>query len=476
MPRTILIPFILSVVLAPVFAQPIQLLPEHLTFEPDLPYDPSIPSPEAFLGYPHGEQFTVYANVENYFEALDEASDRVSVLPYGKTYEGRPLYNVVISSAENQGRLEAVRLRHLELIDAVAKGDDADDRIGQEPVFVSMSYNIHGNEASSTEAAMQVAYRLAAATDPETQEVLDHAVITLYICINPDGRDRYVYWYNGVARHMPGIHPRDLEHYAPWPNGRTNHYWFDVNRDWVWGIHPEGRDLTAEYQRWMPQVHVDYHEQGYDSNYFTMPGTTPRNKLLPDNYEALSDTFGMANVAAFDQHMINYFTRDAFDFFYPGYGSSYPSVMGAIGMLTEQGGISAGRAVETDDGFVLTLRQRIFDHYTTSLATIKKAAERRELFLRYSYDAWQPANAKAPTRAYILPNDGNPYLADVIGMLLRQGVRVGQTTRSHNLRGLTDFATGERADHGVPTGSYVVSTDQPRHLFIQSVLLLNIFL
>ena len=134
----------------------------------------------------------------------------------------------------------------------------------------------------------------------------------------------------------------DLEHYEPAPNGRSNHYWFDVNRDWSWGIHPETRNLTTEYQKWMPQIHVDHHEQGYNSNYFTMPGTTPRNKILPPTYEAWSDTFGRANIAAFNKNDISYFTREAFDFFYPGYGSSYPSIMGAIAMLTEQGGIAGG--------------------------------------------------------------------------------------------------------------------------------------
>ncbi len=446
------------------------LLPDHLQFDPELNYDPSIPSPAEFLGYELGERFTVYARVEAYFQALAGASDRVTLFPYGETYEGRKLYNVVVSSAENQGRLEDLRQRHLQLVAAAETGESAGDIMDTDPVFVSMSYNIHGNEASSTEAAMQVAYRLAAAQDPETQRILDNAVMTLYICINPDGRDRYVYWYNGVARNLPGAHPRDLEHYAPWPNGRTNHYWFDLNRDWVWGVHPESRGHAAEYQRWMPQVHVDYHEQSYNSNYFTMPGTTPRNKLLPDNYEALSDTFGMANVRAFNDNLINYFTRDAFDFFYPGYGSSYPSVMGAIGMLTEQGGITAGRAVETDDGFVLTLRQRIWDHYTTSLATMARAADLRREFLEYSFEAWRPENAKASTRAYYLSADSNPYLQDVVAMLLRQGVKVHQLQEESSISNATDFLTGETVTASIPTGSYVVSADQARHLFIQSVL------
>ena len=161
----------------------------------------------------------------------------------------------------------------------------------------------------------------------------------MYICINPDGRDRYVYWYKSMKRlKRPSNEPQDIEHMEGWPGGRTNHYWFDVNRDWVWQVHPEARGLSEEYQKWLPQVHVDYHEQGYNNNYFTAPGTTPRNQLLPNAYEGWSKVFGDANIVQFDKYQINYFTRDRFDFFYPGYGSSYPSVMGAIGMLTEQGG------------------------------------------------------------------------------------------------------------------------------------------
>lgn len=440
---------------------------DRFAFEPNLSVNSAIPAPAEHLGYELGAAFTLYANAVDYFQTLADASPRVEINQYGETYEGRPLINLVISSEENMNNLDDIRNRHLELL--TASESEAESIINETPVFTSFSYNIHGNEASSTEAAMQVAYRMAAAQDEETREVLDNSVIIMFICINPDGRDRYVYWYKGMRRNVPGIEPTDLEHYAPWPNGRTNHYWFDLNRDWIWGIHPESRGHTAEYQRWMPQVHVDYHEQGYNSNYFTMPGTTPRNKQLPDSYEALSDTFGMANVRAFDQNRLNYFTRQAFDFFYPGYGSSYPSVMGAIGMLTEQGGIGAGLAVETNDGYKLTLRQRVFDHYTTSVATINKSAERRQDLLRYSHESWQPERNKIDTKGYFIPAD-QTYASDVVNMLLRQGVAVGRTTSETVLPDGVNMRDGERGRRVLPEGTYVVSTDQPRSLFITSIM------
>ena len=448
----------------------VNLVEPRFAFDPQLVYDPSLPAPEAFHGYALGEDMTLYAQVVAYFKALDAASDKIVLNEYGRTYENRPLLSLVVTSPENHRNLEQLRQTHLKLCDPGATSTaEAEQIIRNQPVFLSMSYNIHGNEFSSTEAAMQVAYRLAAAQDAQTQRLLRESVIVLYICINPDGRDRYAYWYKSVARHVPAAEPNDLDHSEPWPVGRTNHYWFDLNRDWVWGVHPETRSLAAEYRRWMPQIHVDYHEQGYNSNYFTAPGTTPKNMLLPDTYEAWSDTFGRANIAAFNRHRINYFTRDAFDFFYPGYGSSYPSVMGGIGMLTEQGGIGGGRAVLTEEGTVQTLRQRIFDHYTTSMATLFKAVERREALLRYSWEAWSPTRSKSPVKAYVFPSAQGGYLSDVLGILLRHGIRVGKAKGDFSLD-VRDFRTGQTTRKSFSKGDYVLLGEQPHHLLLHSVL------
>ena len=433
-----------------VFGQ-IDLTPERFDFDSSLPYDETIQSPKEFLGYELGEKFTIYANSVDYFNYLAQVSEKITMNQYGETHEGRKLYNVIISSEENMRNIESLRQTNLNFMEG--QSPDPEQAIEEKPVFVSYSYSIHGNEASTTEAVMQVAYRLVAAQDEETASILDNSVLIFYICINPDGRDRYVYWYNSVQRNNIGSSPRDLEHYAPWPNGRTNHYWFDLNRDWIWCVHPESQGQTREYQKWMPQIHVDYHEQGYNSNYFTMPGTTPRNKLLPDTYEALTDTIGMANIKAFDQHKLNYFTREAFDFFYPGYGSSYPSVMNAIGMLTEQGGIAGGRAIETNDGYILTLRQRVFDHYKTSMATIEKAVERRQLFNKYSYDSRNPALSKSPNASYVLVDDGNIYLPEVINILLHHGVQLFKTTSEATLSAAYDYRSGQKKNAPIPKGA-----------------------
>lgn len=451
------------------YAQPQVVDSKRFSFEPDLSTNTSITSPEKFLGYELGESFTGYAHIVAYYKELAEQSPRVLYTEYGKTYEDRPLISLVISSEENIKNIDQVQETHLKLLNA--SSSEAQSILENQPVFTSFSYNIHGNEASSSEAAMQVAYRMAAATDSETLDVLKKSVIIMYICINPDGRDRYVYWYKSMKRiKRPGVEPKDLEHFEGWPGGRTNHYWFDLNRDWIWGVHPESRGHTGEYQKWMPQVHVDYHEQGYNSNYFTMPGTTPRNKLLPDSYESWSKVFGDANVDQFDKHQINYFTRDAFDFFYPGYGSSWPSVMGAIGMLTEQGGHSAGgRIVETNDGYKLTLRQRIFDHYTTSIATIKASAGNRQALLKYSYDAWKPANSKTSTKAYFF-SDQDMYANEVVNVLKRNGVKVYQADNNFQVASAKDYRTGSVSKKTLSKGTFIVPTNQSRALFINSIM------
>lgn len=438
-------------------------------------HDGDIQSPADFLGYRLGDRFTEYERSVDYFYYLAGASDRIQVEEYGRTYENRPLLVLTVSAEDNMAEIDDIRETQMKMVDAFRLPESEQAGFLDQPVVTSFSYNIHGNEASSTEAAHQVAYELATTEDPYLLGALEESVILMFICINPDGRNRYVNWYNTVARHTGGAEPRDLEHYAPWPNGRTNHYWFDLNRDWIWGVHPESRGHTAAYQRWMPQVHVDYHEQGYNANYFTAPGTTPRNFLLPDSYEAWSDTFGRANIAEFDKKGLSYFTRDRFDFYYPSYGSSYPSVMGGIGMLTEQGGIGAGRAIEAEDGYVLTLRQRVYDHYTTSLATIKASARNRRALLEYSLSAWDPINSKEPTNAYVIEDDGNPFLEDFLKVMLLNGAEVERTTSSLTASGL-NYRSGEKERKTFPAGSIIIPTEQSRHLFVNSLLGRNLYI
>ncbi len=450
----------------------VDLLNSRFKFTPGISYDLSIQSPKDYLGYDLGTEYTLYADVMSYLRNLAQESDRVSIHSYGKTHEKRALEYLVITSSSQRGRLEEIRKNNLRLTDPRTINNRVADKIIQEnPGVYWLSYNVHGNEASSTEAVMQVAYRLAAGQDRETRAIIDNSVVILVPCVNPDGRDRYVYWYKSAQSQVTNADEFDYEHDEPWPGGRTNHYWFDLNRDWVWLVHPESQGRIAAYQHWMPQIHVDYHEMGFNRNYFTMPGTTPRNLMLPDPYEALSDTFGLANIAAFDKHKVMYYTREGFDFFYPGYGSSYPSVMGAIGMLVEQGGHSrGGRAVKTDDGYTLTLRQRIFDHYQTSFATLSAAVRNRQTLNQYFHDSFQEKTNKGNAAAYIFPDNTHNYLYDVMNMLMAHGIEIHQAKTDFNVIKAHNYKDGIANRHEFKKGDFVIFTDQPRHLFINTVL------
>lgn len=445
---------------------------ERFAFAPGISVSPDIPSPESYLGYELGTQYTLYANVVGYIRAVAEASDRISMHEYARTYEDRPLHYLIITSRDNHARIESIRENNLKLADPSLSAAETSDLISSQPVISWLSYNVHGNEPSSTEAAMQVIYQLAANQDTATQELLDESVVIIDPTINPDGRDRYVYWYRSMQSHVLNQNREDIEHSEPWPGGRTNHYWFDLNRDWVWLVHPESRGRLEAYGQWLPQIHVDYHEQGANSNYFTMPGQTPRNLNLPDEYDTWAEVFGQANARAFDEAQINYFTRESFDFFYPGYGSSYPSNMGAIGMLTEQGGGSgSARAVETDDGYVLTLRQRVFDHYTTSMAALQTSVENREGLLSYFRQFFTQATNESSTTAYFIDDDdGIGYVYDIIKLLLDHNIQVEKATEAFAVRQAHDYWTGSHATRSFGEGTFIIRTDQARHVLINTLM------
>ena len=458
---------LLFIMAAPTFAQLSAADPdpfERFTFDADLDYVASIPSPSDFLGYELGQEYTHHYQVMAYFELLDSLSDRISVNEYAKSHEGRRLIYATISSEANMSRIDEIQKANKEVASALTQPQD------DMPVVVWLSYNVHGNEPSSSESAMQAAYRLVASNDLETSNWRKESVIIVDPMINPDGRDRYITWYKSSQTHVLNTDINDLEHDEIWPGGRTNHYWFDLNRDWVWLVHPESQGRIALYQQWIPQVHMDFHEQGANNNYFLMPGTTPRNYELPSSYEDYADVFGRGAVKRFDEAQVNYFTREAFDFFYPGYGSSYPSVMGGIGMLAEQGGHSrGGRAVDTDDGYVLTLRQRIFDHYINALSVVETAVANRQGLLEYFSEARNPSNQKGSTQAYLIANNDKDYTYDVIDLLLNHGVEVYQTNQDQRISGVYDYWDANESVKNVSAGTFVIPTEQPAHIFIHTL-------
>ena len=464
---------LLTLALVFVFSSSAQetLLPSHFDFEPDIARDQAIPSPSDFLGYETGAEYTIYADVVSYIKAVAAASDRVAITEYGRTYENRALFALTITSPENHARLDDIREANLRLADSDLSDADAQAIIENNPVITWLSYNVHGNEPSSTEASLQVLYLLASGLDAGTQELLDESVVIIDPTINPDGRDRYVYWYKSMQANQLRVSANDAEHVEPFPGGRTNHYWFDLNRDWMWLVHPESRGRIALYQDWLPQVHMDYHEQGFNNNYFTMPGKAPRNLNLPDDYEKWADVFGRASGEALARNQVNYFTRESFEFFYPGYGSSYPSVLGSIGMLSEQGGHSrGGRAVETNDGYILTLRQRAFDHFSTSMAVARASVANRAELLSYFRMFFDPSTTNNETSAYIIADDGgNGYVGKVVELLLNHGIEIEQASDSFTMDAF-DYWSASSSRQTFAAGSYIIRTDQSRHVMVNTLM------
>lgn len=333
--------------------------------------DAQVKSPDDFLGYQLGSRFTATDKVVDYFKYIAARDKNVQLISYGKSYEGRELLVAVISSKENMDRLEQIRENNLSL----SKAGKQELKPGSHPAILWLSYNVHGNEASSSETAMKTLFSLSEGKTKEIQGWLKNTVVIIDPCLNPDGRERYLNYFNGVSGRKPNLNPMAREHHEPWPGGRYNHYYFDLNRDWAWQTQLETQQRLKLYHRWMPEVHVDFHEQNYNEPYYFAPAAEPIHVDVTPWQRAFQITVGKNNAKYFDEQGWQYFTKERFDLLYPSYGDTYPLYNGAVGMTYEQGGIGAGLAVITIDGDTLTLKDRIDHHYTTGLATLETVSK-----------------------------------------------------------------------------------------------------
>ncbi|AOM76546.1 M14 metallopeptidase family protein [Pedobacter steynii] len=325
-----------------------------------------IKSPDDFLGYSLGSRFTPHYKVLEYFKYIGGANKNVKIHKYGKTYEGRDLLVAIISGKENMDNLETIRKNNVSMSNAEKMSSKS-----KQPAILWLSYNVHGNEASSTETALRMLYTLA---DPKTTNIqnwLKNTVVIIDPCLNPDGRERYVNFFGAATGFKPNSNPMSREHIEPWPGGRSNHYYFDLNRDWAWQSQVETQQRLALYHDWMPEVHVDFHEQSYNEPYYFAPAAEPIHQDITPWQRNFQITVGKNNAKYFDQNGWQYFTKEQFDLLYPSYGDTYPLYNGAIGMTYEQGGISAGLSVVTLDGDTLTLKDRIDHHFTSGMATLE---------------------------------------------------------------------------------------------------------
>jgi hypothetical protein len=411
------------------------------------------------LGHDLGARFTDHAGVVRYMEALAEASPLVQVQRYGKTSEGRPLLQVVIARTDYQARLEEILDRNRELAEPGTPESRARQIAASNPAVLYFSYGVHGNESSSSEAALWTAWDLARGAE-SVAGVLDSAIVVIDPVVNPDGRDRYVTWYHQALGAERNPNPDSREHWEPWPGGRVSHYLFDLNRDWAWMSQPETRARLATWGRWTPQVHVDFHEMSPNSSYFFFPAATPINPLYPEHTLKWGKIFGEANAAAFDKQGWAYYTSQSFDLFYPGYGDSWPSLLGAIGMTYEQaGGGRAGLAYRRPDGTILTLRDRAEHHRTAGEATLRAAALRKsELLLGFA--SFHRTIGEGTPDVLLVPGTNPTRVEALVALLRGQGIRVEEATRAFKVNARPHSGFRTRSDF--PAGTYRVPARQSR--------------
>lgn len=434
-------------------------------YSPGTAYDPAVPTVRKVLGYDAGGHISSPAQIVLYMERLAAARpDRMKLWDYGKTWEGRRLIYSVIGSEANIRRLSEIRDGIHKLADPRTTSEADATRIRASlPVVVWLAYGVHGNEISSSDAALELAYHLLAArNDKKVDAILENTIVMINPLQNPDGRDRFVANYELSAGSEPDPNPNSAEHTESWPGSRTNHYFFDLNRDWLAVTQPESRGHMEVLKQWLPEVYVDLHEMGTDGTYYFAPDADPVNPHLTKAQADAQNWFGKANARLFDQLGFSYFTREMYDAFYPGYTASWPAYYGAVSMTYENGS-ARGLVVRRPDDAVVSYRDTVRRHFLTSLETCDVAAQHRanllDEFWRYRKSAIEEGS-KEPVRDYILVRDGDVTKVDELAQLMiEQGAEVKRASES--------FRAGGRQ---IPAGSYVISLAQPAKRLIHVLL------
>lgn len=428
-------------------------------------------SPNAFLPHRLGDNFTPHHLLNTYFEQLAaEAPSTMRLEKYGITYEGRPLQVAIFSSPENVQRLEQIRVSNLRLAGMAPGEPDLSEPVAI--VWISMS--IHGNEPSGSECSMELAYRLAVQRDEKIKKWLQNTVVILDPSLNPDGYDRYTHWYRMAANQYKNTDVNAREHQEPWPGGRVNHYYFDLNRDWAWATQKETQQRLHLYHRWLPHVHPDLHEQGINDPYYFAPAAEPMHELITQWQREFQAEIGENNARHFDNHGWLYFTKEIFDLFYPSYGDTYSSFNGAVGMTYEQAGGSKGAlAVEIDNNDTLTLHDRIEHHLTTSLATIEISSKNAKLLVE-NFKEYFRRSAKQPQgqyKTFVVRESNDPNkVQSLCDLLNRHHIRYGRVGMGYSGIKAFDYATGKEISASINPNDLLISAYQPHSVLVQALL------
>lgn len=417
-------------------------------------YNTNIPTPKEVIGHEVGEWHVTHDKLVEYMKALAASSDRITLEDRGKTFEGRPLLLLTITSPYNHTRLEEIRKRH------IAATEDASIDVSKDPIIVYQGFSIHGNEPSGSNAALAAAYYLAASSKTSTESLLDNAVILFDPSFNPDGLQRFAYWANTNKSKNVNPDPNDREYTEVWPRGRTNHYWFDMNRDWLPVQLPESRARIATFHKWLPNILTDHHEMGSNATFFFQPGIPSRtHPLTPQMNQDLTREIGNYHAKALDKIGSQYYSEESFDDFYYGKGSTFPDINGSIGILFEQGS-SRGHAQETSNG-LLTFPFTIRNQYTAAMSTLAAAKNMRVKILKYQQDFYKQARREgAKAKAIVFGDEKDAakayHLAEV---LKRHNVTI------HDVK--SDFTTnGKKFKKGY---SYVVPMNQKNQRLVKAM-------
>jgi hypothetical protein len=418
-------------------------------------FNPTIPTPEQFLGYGIGANHTRHDRLVEYFKELDRLSDRMTLEIIGETYEHRPQIVATFSSPANHARIEEIRQANLK-----RRTENSGDN---EPLVIHLGYNVHGNEPSGGEAAILTAYYLAASESDETKRWLDGMVIHLDPVLNPDGRDRHTHWAN-MHKGTPLVSdPNDREHNEVWPGGRTNHYWFDLNRDWFLLQHPESRNRAKFFHKWHPYVQTDHHEMGTNSSFYFDPGKYSSNNPVvpPYLYDVIYPKYGQYFAEAMTKLGSMYFTKEAFDKLYPGYGSSYINFYGGAGFLFEQAS-SRGHLQETTTiplSFQFTIRNQFVAALTIARTSIAEKADLLKLRRDFYKNALEQA-AKSPTKGYIFGDAQDETRTNtLVNILLQHAIDVYEIDNTQTFEG-KKFEKGK---------TFYVPTEQMNYIMVRSV-------
>ncbi|MEO0338327.1 MAG: M14 family zinc carboxypeptidase, partial [Bacteroidota bacterium] len=428
-------------------------------------------SPDEFLPHKNGEQMTPHYMLVDYAQHVAENSEFVEWSQYGWTNEKRPLQLLTIASEENLARIEEIRLNNLRRA-GVLEGDTNPDL--DDISILWMSYGVHGNETAAPESAIPTIYYLANPQNADAQKWLENVVVLIDPSLNPDGYSRYSHWYRRVANKHNDPTTFALSHQEPWPGGRVNHYYFDLNRDWAWQSQVETQQRMPKYNEWLPHIHVDFHEQGVNSPYYFAPAARPFHEYITQWQKDFQVTIGKNHAKYFDQNGWLYFTKERFDLLYPSYGDTYPTYHGAIGMTYEQGGSGrAGRGIIMENGDTLTLKDRVEHHLMAGLSTVEvtanNAAKIVQNFKQFYIDS--RTNPPGEYKTFIIKRDNAPERIKAFCKLLdKNQIQYGKAGQASRLTAY-DYQTGEETKVvSVEEGDLIVSALQPKGLFTQVLL------